>query len=334
MKVAVLGRTRMLSSAARALHEHGHTVVLVAVPDGPRDAADTSVFRELAQELSCPFLAASDLGAPQALATMARTGAEVGVSVNWTTLVPPQALQLFTHGVLNAHAGDLPRFRGNATIAWAILAGERRVVLTVHQMDEGLDSGPVLGKRSCPLDEATYVGDVYAWCEQTVPEMFVEVLDGLADGTLAPVAQPECDGAELRCFPRTPADGWIEWSQDAAALARLVRASAEPFEGAYTALGSDRLTIWRAHAEPLSFDHLGVPGQVVELRAATGEVAVLTGAGGLVLEWVGLGERGPVPAAELLRSTRVRLGLHVPSMLDDLLRRVAVLERRLSEESS
>ena len=256
------------------------------------------------------------------------------MSVNWTTLVPPQAFEQFAHGVLNAHAGDLPRYRGNATIAWAILADEPEVVLTVHRMDAGLDSGPVFAKRACALDASTYVGDVYAWCERTVPELFVEVLDGLADGTLAPVAQPTQAGAGLRCFPRTPADGWIEWSRDAAALARLVRASAEPFAGAYTALGGERLTIWRAHAEPLAYDHLGVPGQIVELRGDTGEVAVLTGDGVLVLERVALGDGATVAAAQRLTSTRARLGLHVPTVLDELRGRVAALERRLAQERS
>lgn len=324
----------MLASAARALHEHGHPVVLVAAPAGPVHAADRAAFAELAEELSCPWLAAADLASPAALAAIARSGAEVAVSVNWPTLVPPPALAAFTHGVLNAHAGDLPRYRGNATIAWAILAGEPQVVLTVHVMDAGLDSGPVLAKRSCAVDDSTYVGDVYAWCEENVPAMFVEVLDGLAGDTLTPVAQPGPPHTGLRCLPRVPADGWIEWTQDATALARLVRASAEPFHGAHTALGSDRLTVWRAHAEPLAYDHLGVPGQVLARRADSGEVTVLTGAGVLVLERVQLADAAPVTAAELLTSTRLRLGLHVPAVLDDLLRRVAALERRLAEKPS
>ena len=326
----MLGRTRMLSAAARALAQHGHEVVLVVVPAGAQHAGDAEHMRALAEDLGCPFEVASDLGAAPALEALAASGAEVGVSVNWPTIVPPPALAAFAHGLLNAHAGDLPRYRGNATIAWAILAGEPSVVVTVHRMDAGLDSGPVLAKRARALDDATYVGDVYAWCEEVVPELFVEVLDGLADGTTAAVAQPDAPAAGLRCFPRTPADGWIDWAQDAAALARLVRASAEPFEGAFTTLGGERLTIWRAHAERLAYEHLGVPGQVVELRRAAGEVAVLCGArsGVLVLERVALGAGAPPEAAtDVLTSTRTRLGLHVPTALGDLERRVAALER-------
>lgn len=333
----MLGRTRMLSAAARALAQHGHEVVLVVAPAGPQHAGDAGRMRALAEDLGCPFEVASDLGAASMLEAVAASGAEVGVSVNWPTIVPPPALAAFAHGLLNAHAGDLPRYRGNATIAWAILAGEPRVVVTVHRMDAGLDSGPVLAKRALALDASTYVGDVYARCEEVVPELFVEVLDGLAEGTLAAVAQPDEPAAGLRCFPRTPADGWIDWAQDAPMLARLVRASAEPFDGAFTALGGERLTIWRARAEPLAYAHLGVPGQVVELRRAGGEVAVLCGSrsGVLVLERVARGAgTPPVAATDVLTSTRTRLGLHVPTALGDLERRVAALEGRIGEPPS
>ncbi|MEA2193855.1 MAG: methionyl-tRNA formyltransferase, partial [Solirubrobacteraceae bacterium] len=243
-----MGRTRMLALAGRALHARGHDVVLVAAPAGAAHHASSALLRELADALGAPFVEVAELGAQDALSTIADSGAEVGVSVNWPTLVAPGVLEAFAHGVLNAHAGDLPRYRGNATLGWAILSGEPELVVAVHRMDAGLDSGPVLATRARPVDDATYVGDLYAFCERVVPDMFVEVVDGLAAGTLAAVPQDLRPEASLRCFPRAPEDGWIDWSQDAASLARLVRASSAPLAGAYTALGDGRLTIWRAHA--------------------------------------------------------------------------------------
>jgi UDP-4-amino-4-deoxy-L-arabinose formyltransferase/UDP-glucuronic acid dehydrogenase (UDP-4-keto-hexauronic acid decarboxylating) len=322
----------MLALSAQALSQRGHDIVLVVAPGAPRYATDREELRALADGLGCRFLAVPNLSDAETMAALAQSGAEVAISVNWPTIVPPAVLELFSHGVLNAHAGDLPRHRGNATIAWAILTGEPEVVLTIHRMDAGLDSGPVFAKRACAITENTYVGDVYAFCERTAPELFSEVVDGLARGALQPTPQPGAPASSLRCHPRTPEDGWIDWSQDAVALARLVRASAQPFGGAYTALGDERLTVWRARAEPLASEHLGVPGQVVELRDDSGAVAVLTAAGVLVLARVQSGQGPVVPATELLRSTRLRLGIHLPTRLHELERRVAALERRLSRD--
>jgi len=319
----------MLLLAAHELYERGHEIVVVAVPIQRVDRADAEGFRALADKVGCPCLTISDLRSPEILDGLTDGGADVAVSVNWPTLVPQSVLDMFAHGVLNAHAGDLPRHRGNATIGWSILTGEREIVVTVHRMDADLDSGPVLAKRAYAMDETTYIADVYAFCELAVPEMFAEVIDGLARGTLVPAAQVAPPEAILRCFPRTPEDGWIDWSQDAVSIARLVRASSAPLDGAYTVRGDDRLTIWRAHAEQLAYQYLGVAGQVIELRVRTGEVAVLTGVGVLVLERVQSPDTTIVPAAECLRSTRLRLGMHVPTRVDDLSRRIAAVERRL-----
>jgi methionyl-tRNA formyltransferase len=328
VRVAALGRTRMLLDAIRAVSESGHQVVLVAsAPEAGGDPVTPAAFRAVAEELGCTYVDSPSLDAADGDASLRAAAADVAISVNWPTVIPPQALAAFPHGVLNAHAGDLPRFRGNATPNWAILAGEPEVVVTIHRMDEGLDSGPILCQRRFPLDDSTYVGDVYAFSERVVPEMFMEALDGLEQGTLAAMPQPSDPAARLRCLPRMPQDGWIDWSRDAVSLARLVRASAEPFAGAFTSLGTQRLVVWRAHAEELAYAHLGVPGQVAEVRA-TGEVAVLTGDGILVLERV-QAEEQPAggPPAELLRSTRMRLGVSVPALLD----RLDELERRLGE---
>ena len=80
-----------------------------------------------------------------------------------------------------------------------------------------------------------------------------------------------------------PADSRIDWSQPALRLDRLVRASAEPFAGAYTYLDGEKVIIWRARADRLPYPYLGIPGQVAEIWRESGEVAVLTGDGVLVL---------------------------------------------------
>jgi methionyl-tRNA formyltransferase len=279
MKLAVLGRTHWLLGAARRLRDAGHDIRLVATAEAaPEYRAGVEDFRAFA----------ADSGATFALDEVPQTDAQLAVSVNWPRLIGRDVLDAFPGGVVNAHAGDLPRYRGNAAPNWAIINGEDRIVLTLHLMDEGLDSGPVLAKTPYPLGPRTTIRDVYSWLDEAIPSSFVEVVRGLGDGTVAPQPQPDDPTLALRVPRRRPEDSELRWQHTAVELDRMVRASSEPFAGAFTTLEGRRLTIWRARPEPW------VDGGVVGSRVdRCGEVGIATADGVLVLEDVELeGRRG------------------------------------------
>lgn len=294
MRVAVLGRTHWLRDAARRLLEAGHDLTLVATaPGAPEYRADEEDFRALAAHVDATF----------ALNEIPDTDAELAVSVNWPRLLTGEVIERFPRGIVNAHAGDLPRYRGNAAPNWAIINGEHEVVLTFHLMDESLDSGPVLGKYRYPLGARTTIGDVYAWLDTAIPQGFVDVVGGLEAGTLEARPQPTDPALALRVPPRRPEDSELDWERGAAELDRLVRASSEPFAGAFSYLEGERITVWRARPDAARADR--AVGELLEPRPDG--VPVATGDGLLVLEEVELGSRRG-HATELLGSARGRLG--------------------------
>jgi methionyl-tRNA formyltransferase len=323
-----------LYDSIRAVAAAGHRIVLIgtcrAAPEYDVREAD---FAALAAEIGCPFFCDHRIDQPEYRALLAGCHADVAISVNWLTLVPREVLALFPYGVINAHAGDLPRYRGNAAPNWAMLHGEQSVVLTLHRMVEELDAGPILARRTMVLGPDTYIGEVYRFIAEHLPELFVEVLERLARGMAAECPQLDDPAAVLRCLPRLPRDSEIDWRQPAEMIARLVRASAEPFSGAYTFLDGEKLIVWRARPGQLSYRCIGVPGQVVERRPASGEVLVLTGDGVVHLEEVETTLHGRRPAAVVVRSTRARLGLDVAielGKLKDRIRELEELVQRLS----
>jgi methionyl-tRNA formyltransferase len=309
MRVAALGRTALLANTIRRLAAVGHDIVsIVTCQAAPEYAVREEHFEALAQEVDAEFLLTQTINGPDAIALMARGRADVAVSVNWISIIHEEACSLFPHGILNAHAGELPRYRGNAPVAWAILRGESRVGISIHGMAPGeLDSGPIVCMDFFPLSETTYVGHVYQYLERRVPELFVEALAGLAAGTLVPRPQPTDPAEALRCYPRRPEDGFVDWRQGTTAIARLVRASAEPFSGAYTIFQGERLVIWRARGQAWPCPSLSIPGQIVSRDGGTGEVGVATADGIIVIEEVGRHAMRCAPAA-LIKSLRDRLG--------------------------
>jgi UDP-4-amino-4-deoxy-L-arabinose formyltransferase/UDP-glucuronic acid dehydrogenase (UDP-4-keto-hexauronic acid decarboxylating) len=332
MRFAALGRTAMLLDAIQACAAAGHEAVMVGTakpaPEykvGPKD------FERVSRELNCPYFCASTLDTPTIVELILSCRPDVAISVNWPTLIVPTVLAKFPQGILNAHAGDLPRYRGNACPNWAILAREPSMAVTIHRMVAELDAGPVLARREMSISPNTYVGDIYTFLRQAVPALFVQVLDDLEQEVAIVVDQSADPARSLRCFPRIPSDSEIDWRESAEHLAALVRASAEPFGGAFTYWHGERLIIWRARAEDLPHPWMGAPGQVAKIMPETGEVVVLCGQGILVLEQVQYGRVQRCPAAEVISSNRARLGADVPGELSELRRRVEEIERLMSK---
>lgn len=334
MDIAALGRTRWLFDAVTRAAAAGHRVRLIATaPAPPEYGVGEADFRALADRLGAAFLDGGRLHDPHAAALLEQAGAAAAISVNWPVLIGPAVRARFPLGIINAHVGDLPRYRGNACPNWAILNGESQAVLTFHRMGDGIDDGDVLRRAPLPIGPDTYIADIYRRLDDAIPQGFVDVLNGLERGEIRPEPQSADPADSLRCYPRRPADGLIDWSRPAAEIARLVRASAEPFSGAFTYLDDRRVTVWRATNRPFPGPILGVPGQVAAIDRKTGEVAVVTGDGCLALREIEAAPEGRMPAARLIQTIHTRLGLDPAALIERLERRVAALERAAANRS-
>jgi len=331
VRFAAFGRTRILYDSIKALVSAGHVPRVVgtcrASPESEIKEAD---FARLAAEFGTDFFDCAAINSDDIVDKLARARAEVAVSVNWLTVVKERVCSLFPHGVLNCHAGDLPRYRGNAPYAYAILQNEPYMGLCIHKMEPGvLDSGAIIVRRQVPITESTYVGDLINDCGRLAPQMFCEALRGLETGDIIPKPQPADPSLTLRCYPRRPEDGLIDWSLPADAICRLVRASSTPFAGAYTFFEGKPVVIWSARAEASQCSYLGVPGQVVE-RRISGEVLVLTSQGFVVVERMTDANGRPIVPTDVVKSLRQRFGMNPAVVCQDLLSRVRQLEEAQS----
>lgn len=264
MRAALIGRTRILINTAHLLRARGHDVGAIwTCPAEPYYGVDVADFAKLADEFSVPFRHDVRMNSEDGIAWLKAADCGVALAVNWKNLVKMSVIDIFPHKMLNAHAGDLPRYRGNACPNWAILNGEVRIANTIHQKSADLDGGPVLLKRFFQVTRDTYIGDIHEWLHEITPQMFVDAVDGLEDGSIVPVPQSHHPEDGLRCYPRRPEDGRIDWRAPVDAIHRLVRASSRPFDGAFAHLeGRQKVTIWRADVVSTRQQFCAVPGQV------------------------------------------------------------------------
>lgn len=199
---------------------------------------------------------------------------DIGVVVAYGQILPPEILKIPPLGFINVHASLLPRHRGAAPIAWAILTGDLVTGVTIIQMDEGMDTGPILSQRSTAIGEEEDALELSSRLSHMGAELLLETLDKLETGQISP--QPQ-DPAAATYAPRLQkSQGAVDWTRPAVEIARMVRALV-PWPAAYTRFKDGNLILWKA--KPLDLEAQGIPGTIV--RARGDSLWVATGQGTL-----------------------------------------------------
>ena len=324
MRIAALGRTRMLYDSIKLLDQNSHAIVLIGTcREAPEYDIKASDFEALARELQAPFFNDVKINSFEVRNILRKCNADIAISVNWRTVIGKEAIESFPYGILNAHIGDLPRFRGNATPNWALIAGEQKIALTIHQMEpDELDSGSIAVKDYYPVDLNTRIGDIYDYTTKTMPQLFLRAVEGLRNGTIRPIAQNTDPCAALRCYPRMPPDSLIRWESSAQDIVRLINASSEPFSGAYTFLNMEKMVVWRAYIQSFKTPSLYIPGQIVFIDKDTGNIGVAAIDGIVVLQVIQMENGSRIQPSAVIQSMRTRLGMNIEDELHKLYMRL------------
>ena len=199
---------------------------------------------------------------------------DVMVVAAYGLILPQWVLDLPRLGCLNIHASLLPRWRGAAPIHRAIEAGDAETGITIMQMDAGLDTGDMLLIEREPIRAEDTTASLHDRLAALGGRLIVEALELAACGGLQATPQPEAGVNYAHKIEK--AESAIDWQQDAAQIARRLRAF-DPFPGGQAQLEGETLKIWRA--EPA--EGAGAPGEV--LAAEAGGLVVACGQGALRL---------------------------------------------------
>mgnify|MGYP006285836285 CR=1 FL=1 len=288
IRTVFMGTPRFSVPTLEALIETQHVVGLVTQPDRPagrgRDVRQSPV-KQAAVEHGVPVFQPRSLVTPEALARLAEWRPEVIVVAAFGQLLSHDVLDLPSHGCLNVHASLLPRWRGAAPVAAAILAGDEVTGVTIMKMDAGLDTGPILAQREEPIRRDDTRASLTERLSHVGAGLLAETLPRYVAGELEPRPQ---DDAEATFADRLrKQDGELNWSRPAVELDRKVRAFT-PWPGTFTFWKGRRLKVLKASPFMEASDELSEgqteeasPGTVIGVKDGA---AVVTGAGALRLE--------------------------------------------------
>jgi len=244
MRIVFMGTPDFAVPALKALHAAGHTIA-AAYTQPPRPAGrgrklQPSPVQREAETLGIPVHSPASLKPRDVQDTLAEAKPDVAVVAAYGLILPQAVLDIPACGCLNIHASLLPKWRGAAPIQRAILAGDAVTGVTIMQMEAGLDTGPMLATARTPVERKT-AGELTAELAEMGAQLMVGTLIDLP--ALQPV--PQDDAMATHAPKIDKAEARIDWSHDAEAIERQVRAFA-PFPGAWFTLGGERIKLLAA----------------------------------------------------------------------------------------
>ena len=270
MRILFFGTPAFALPALEALLAHHDVVAVVTQPDRPAHRGQKITpppVKDRALAAGLPVLQPERVRDPGWAERLAALGADLAVVVAFGQILPKAVLDAPRRGSINIHASILPRYRGAAPIAWAIMRGETETGISTFQMDPGMDTGDVLLTARTPIGPDETAGELAERLSRLGADVILDTLARL--DTITPAPQRHEDATPAPRLKKT--DGVLHWTRPAQELVNVIR-GCNPWPGAVTrSPRGPLLTIWRARA----VEHAPVapPGALVALPDGIGIAA-------------------------------------------------------------
>ena len=300
MRLLFAGTPAVAIPSLEALVGSSHEVCAVLTrPDAPvgrgRSLARSAVGAR-ADELGIPVWTPVSLRAPEFVEALRDLSPDACPIVAYGGLVPPEALSIPVRGWINLHFSRLPAWRGAAPVQHALLHSDTSTGATTFLLEEGLDTGPILGGIDEQISARDTAGDLLDRLAMRGAELLLRTLDAIADGSALPI--PQDDSAATMAPKIGVEDARIDWHASADSIDRLVRACT-PAPGAWTTFRDQRLKV--LPVVPVT-DRILAPGAIEAQRSS---VHVGTGTTPVALGQVCPQGRNAMAAADWARGARL-----------------------------
>lgn len=285
--------------AVAAVHEVALVVCQPDKPAGRGGQLTAPPVKLLAQELALPVIQPKSARTGELRDALTASGAELAIVVAYGKILPKDVLEALPRGCINVHASLLPKYRGAAPIQWAVIDGEPETGVSIMQLDEGMDTGPVLLERRIALDASWTSGDLFEQLKSVGSEALLEALRLIVEGRAVPREQDHTRATHARMLVKE--DGVIDFTQPAAKVAARIR-GVDPWPGAQALLRGNTLKMFRARVE----QGRGQPGTVLAIDAAGAHVAC--GEGAVVIAELQMPGKKRMPALQLVNGRMLEVG--------------------------
>jgi methionyl-tRNA formyltransferase len=308
LKVVFLGTSEFSCPSLEILLASSHEILAVVTqPDRPKGRGQKRAFspiKSLSLAKNLPVFQPERVQDPTFLEVLKSLHPDLIVVVAYGQILTSSVLSIPPRGCVNVHASLLPKYRGAAPIARAILGGETRTGVTTMFMDRGMDTGPILLTEETEIGDSDTMGTLHDRLSGMGAHLLVRTFDGLEKGTITPRPQ---DPSQATYAPKIEKEeGRINWDTPAPQLFNLLRAF-DPWPGAFTVWADRTLKLFLPKL--VEGEAMEAPGTVA--HAAANGLRIATSQGYLLVRELQLENRPRMSVAEFLRGYPLKPGVHL-----------------------
>jgi len=303
MKIIFMGTPDFAAASLEALIASRHEIQAVVTqpdkPKGRKGELTPSPVKVVAEGKGIKVYQPLKVRDEEFVKTLRAYNPDVMVVVAFGQIIPLSILKMPKYGCVNIHGSLLPKYRGAAPIQWAVLDGEKETGITTILMDEGIDTGDILLKKTIQIDTDETSGSLFDKLMALGAKAILETLDELEKGNLTPTKQGESPTAYAKML--TKAMGLIDFTKSAKELDCFVRGM-DPWPSAYTLLSGKTLKLWKVRA----VEGGGKAGSVIEIGKESFTIAC--GEGAIEVLEVQLEGKKRMSAGDFLKGSSLNIG--------------------------
>jgi len=229
----------------------------------PRKDTKDEVLKGMAREHGIDYLEGVNLNSATFFETATGYACDLFVSMSYNQIFRPRITNLPPQGTINCHAGKLPFYRGRNILNWVLINDEREFGITVHYIDEGIDTGDIILQEVFPItDEDTY-RTLLEVAHTECGNLLYKAIKMIQSGEVIPQPQAGIHPVGFYCGIRGEGDEIIRWNQTSRELFNFIRAVCYPGPVARTFINGNEIKVGKARLIPGAPAYKGIPGQVV-----------------------------------------------------------------------
>ena len=222
--------------------------------------------KRISQINKIPFFSTKNVNGQNFIEQLEIFKCNLFVSMSFNQIFKNQIIKSTRGGIINCHAGKLPYYRGRNLLNWALINNESEFGVTVHFVDEGIDTGDIILQKTFPItdedDYSTLLSRSYEYCS----ELLIEALNNILQNNINKISQSSLGSEGFYCTQRRPGDEHLNWHQSARDVFNFVRAICHPGPQARTYIGKSEVKINRVKLIANAPKFKGIPGAVLCLE--------------------------------------------------------------------